>query len=65
MRNRIKAVSGGTKVLAGVVAGLLAGGAVVYAHGGDSTMAHACVDFGSPSGPNVRIIANAWRRSAA
>ena len=56
MRNRIKAMSGATKVLAGVVAGLLAGGAVVYAHTGDTGKVHACVDLNAnPVNPNVHI----------
>jgi hypothetical protein len=54
VRQRIKAMSGTRKVLAGVAAGLLAGGgAVVYAHGGDQAKVHACVNFNDG---DVRII---------
>jgi hypothetical protein len=58
VRQRIKAISTPTKILAGVVAGLLAGGAAVFAHGTDGTMAHACVDYSLSTGPNVRIVAS-------
>jgi hypothetical protein len=50
VRHRIKTRRGWTIALAGVIAGLLAGGAVVYAQQGttDGTI-HACVDLSSRS----------------
>jgi hypothetical protein len=56
VRKRIKGMTGATKVALGVVVGLLAGGAVVYAHDGDTSKIHACVDFTNTSVPNVRIL---------
>jgi hypothetical protein len=53
VRQRIKAISGASKVAVGVVVGLLAGGAVVYAHGGDETKIHACVNFNNGAGSIV------------
>jgi hypothetical protein len=50
VKNRIKTTSSVIKVLAGVLVGLLAGGAIVYAHGGDTSKVHACVNFNTGGG---------------
>jgi hypothetical protein len=49
----LKSVS---QVAIGAAIGVLAGGSIVWAHGGDTSLVHACVVGSQPNSPNLRII---------